>query len=101
LFDGTDPLHASAKVFLVNRLVPHGAEPVIIWPHCRNLFFLDVRGKLALLEWIRRGAMRLRQIEIPNLPAISGILENMRTRRLIWLMSVSSGCQGLSEPTAF
>lgn len=78
LFDGTDPLHESAKGLLANRLHPHGTNLVTVWPTIvETCFFLDARGKPALLEWIRRGAMRLRQIEIPDLSVISDIVENL------------------------
>lgn len=37
-------------------------------------FFLDPRGNRALLQWIERGAMHLRPIEIGDLAAISSVI---------------------------
>jgi len=96
LFDGTDPLHASAKAFLANRLSPHSTDLVTVWPTIvETCFFLNTRGKLALLEWIRRGAMRLRQIETLGLPTISDILEKYADQKIdladaciVWLSGV-------------
>ncbi len=96
LFDGTDPLHESAKALLADRLHPPGADLVTVWPTIvETCFFLDARGKLALLEWIRRGAMRLRQIETPDLPVISGIVEKYADQKIdladaciVWLSGI-------------
>ncbi|MCB2262293.1 MAG: PIN domain-containing protein [Candidatus Thiosymbion ectosymbiont of Robbea hypermnestra] len=96
LFDGTDPLHASAKKLLADKLHPHGANLVTVWPTIvETCFFLDARGKSALLEWVRRGAMRLRHIETPDLPVLSGILEKYADQKIdladacmIWLSGV-------------
>lgn len=96
LFDGSDPLHESAKTLLADTLRPHGAALVTVWPTVvETCFFLDARGKMALLEWIRRGAVRLRQIETLDLPKISKIVEKFADQKIdladaciVWLSGV-------------
>lgn len=76
LFNAKDPLHASAKAVLAESLKPAGIALVSVWPTLvETCLFLDVRGKSALLEWIRRGGLRLRPIENEHLSAIMAVLE--------------------------
>ncbi len=96
LFDGSDPLHESAKVLLANTLRPQGASLVTVWPTVvETCFFLDARGKVALLEWIRRGAVRLRQIETADFGKISAIVEKFADQKIdladaciVWLSGI-------------
>ena len=64
LFDRTDRLHESAKQMLATRVRDRHLALVSVWPTVvETCFFLDPPGKRALLQWIERGAMRLRPIE--------------------------------------
>ena len=63
LFDRTDTLHESAKQVLATLVRDRRLELVSVWPTVvEACCFLDPRGKRALLQWIERGAMRLRPI---------------------------------------
>ena len=96
LFDRTDSLHESAKEVLKSTLRPRGTDLATVWPTIvETCFFLDARGKIALLEWIRRGAIRLRQIETQDLSTISGIVEKYADQKIdladaciIWLSGI-------------
>jgi uncharacterized protein len=96
LFDAKDPLHDSAKAVLAQTLRPKRAVMVSVWPAVvETCFFLDVRGKTAFLEWVRRGALRLRHIESEHLPTIMTILERFAEHQvdladacLVWLAGV-------------
>jgi predicted nucleic acid-binding protein len=64
-----------------------------VWPTIvETCFFLDPRGKLALLQWIERGAMRLRPIENGDVAAISDVIGrfaehniDLADATLVWL----------------
>jgi uncharacterized protein len=93
LFDRTDKLHESAKKMLAALVRDRRAALVSVWPTIvETCFFLDPSGKLALLQWIERGAMRLRPIEIGDLAAISGVIArfaehniDLADATLVWL----------------
>ena len=75
LFDRTDTLHESAKQMLAALVRDRRTTLVSVWPTLvETCLFLDPRGKCALLQWIERGAMRLRPIEIGDLAAVSGVI---------------------------
>ncbi|AUB83272.1 type II toxin-antitoxin system VapC family toxin [Candidatus Thiodictyon syntrophicum] len=96
LFNAKDPLHASAKAVLAQTLRPERVLLVSVWPTVvETCFFLDVRGKTAFLEWIRRGALRLRHIENEHLPTIMAILDRFGEHEidladacLVWLAGI-------------
>jgi predicted nucleic acid-binding protein len=73
LFARNDAHHVSAVEFLANaeRLELHSLWLVV----AEACFFLDTRGKVALLSWLEREAMILREITAAELPAIRGTLE--------------------------
>ena len=76
LFDAGDPLHDSAKELLAEVLRPERSRLITVWPTVvETCFFLNLRGKNAFLEWIRRGALHLRHIETADIPVITGVLE--------------------------
>jgi len=83
LFDVGDAKHESAKQVLADVLSPNLARLVTVWPAVvETCFFLNPRGKIAFLEWIHRGALRLRHIEVSDIPAVSGIIEQFRESRI-------------------
>lgn len=96
LFDAGDPLHEGAKNLLVEVLRPERARLITVWPTIvETCFFLNPRGKTALLEWINRGAVYLRHIETADIPAIIGILDRYAEHSvdvadacLVWLASM-------------
>lgn len=96
LFDRTDTLHESAKQMLAALVRDRRTTLVSVWPTIvETCFFLDPRGKCALLQWIERGAMRLRPIEIGDLAAVSGVIAcfaehniDLADATLAWLAEV-------------
>lgn len=83
LFDAKDEFHDSAKAVLAQTLRPQRAVLVSVWPTVvETCFFLDVRGKTAFLEWIRRGALRLRPIDNEHFPTIIGILDRFSEHQI-------------------
>lgn len=73
LFAGNDAHHQTAKIFIRDN--PH-IEMHSIWPVVvEACFFLDVRGKQALLQWLERGAMTLHEITPQDLPMIRNMLK--------------------------
>lgn len=73
LFAKEDPHHPSANAFLkqLGRIELHSIWPVVV----EACFFLDIRGKLALLQWIERGAMTLHDLSPQDLPLVRNTLE--------------------------
>lgn len=67
LFDRTDTLHESAKQMLAVLVRDPRTALVSVWSTIvKTCFFLDPRGKRALLPWLERVAMRLRPFEISD-----------------------------------
>lgn len=93
LFDRTDTLHESAKQMLAALVRDRRTALVSVWPTIvETCFFLDPRGKRALLQWVERGAMRLRPIEVGDLEAISHVIArfadhniDLADATLVWL----------------
>lgn len=89
-------MHEGAKNLLVEVLRPERARLITVWPTIvETCFFLNPRGKTALLEWINRGAVYLRHIETADIPAIIGILDRYAEHSvdvadacLVWLASM-------------
>ena len=73
LFAKDDKHHASAQTFLngLGKIELHSIWPVVV----EACFFLDIRGKLALLQWIERGAMTLHDLSPQDLPLVRNTLE--------------------------
>lgn len=73
LFAKEDPHHQSANAFLkqLGRIELHSVWPVVV----EACFFLNIQGKLALLQWIERGAMTLHEFSTQDLPMIRNTLE--------------------------
>lgn len=96
LFDRKDHWHDSAKRLLATRLRAERAALLSVWPTVvETCFFLNACGKLALLEWIRRGALRLRPIEPDDIDGIRRIIERYADQQidladatLVWLAEV-------------
>ncbi len=93
LFDRSNDLHASAKEMLARLVRDRRRTLVSVWPTIvETCFFLDPRGKRALLEWIERGALRLRPIEAGDLAAIGDVIMrfaehniDLADATLVWL----------------
>jgi uncharacterized protein len=93
LFDSSDELHDSAKTMLEGLVRDRGMTLVSVWPTIvETCFFLDPRGKRALLQWIERGALRLRPIETSDLAAIGDVIGRFAEHKvdladaaLVWL----------------
>jgi predicted nucleic acid-binding protein len=96
LFDAIDSRHDSAKQVLSDLLRPERVRLVTVWPTIvEACFFLDPRGKNALLEWIRRGALYLRHIEDSDVPLVAAVIERYADHNLdladacmVWLAGV-------------
>ncbi len=73
LFAKNDKHHASAQAFLssLGKIELHSIWPVVV----EACFFLDTNGKLALLQWIERGALTLHDIRTQDLPIVRNTLE--------------------------
>ncbi len=73
LFARNDRYHEAAKRFLADQptLALHSIWPVIV----ETCFFLDNRGKQALLTWIERGAMSIHELTPQHLPGIRRTME--------------------------
>lgn len=73
LFAKEDLHHPSANAFLqqLGRIELHSIWPVVV----EACFFLDIRGKLALLQWIERGAITLHDLSPQDLPMVRNTLE--------------------------
>ena len=73
LFAKDDKHHASAQTFLngLGKIELHSIWPVVV----EACFFLDTNGKLALLQWIERGALTLHDISTQDLPIVRRTLE--------------------------
>lgn len=73
LFAKDDPHHQSAHAFLqqLGRIELHSIWPVVV----EACFFLNVQGKLALLQWIERGSMTLHDLSVQDLPMVRSTLE--------------------------
>jgi predicted nucleic acid-binding protein len=93
LFDSSDDLHDGAKNMLAGLARDRRTTLVSVWPTIvETCFFLDPRGKCALLQWIERGALRLRPIEIGDLAAINEVITrfaehdvDLADATLVWL----------------
>jgi predicted nucleic acid-binding protein len=63
LFARDDSHHVSAKALLKGRLCEAKANLITIWPVITEAgFFLNSAGKIALLEWVNRGALSITSI---------------------------------------
>ncbi|MBJ6611991.1 MAG: PIN domain-containing protein [Candidatus Thiothrix moscowensis] len=73
LFAKDDKHHTSAQAFLssLGKIELHSIWPVVV----EACFFLDTSGKLALLQWIERGALTLHNISTQDLPIVRNTLE--------------------------
>jgi predicted nucleic acid-binding protein len=73
LFAKDDKHHESAQQFLkkLGKIELHSIWPVVV----EACFFLDTKGKSALLSWIERGSMTLHDLDIEHLPNIRINLE--------------------------
>ena len=74
LFARNDAFHPQAKRFLHDNpaLELHSIWPVIV----ESCFFLDNQAQQALLTWIERGAMRMHEVSLNELPPIRQTLQN-------------------------
>ncbi|WP_200236901.1 type II toxin-antitoxin system VapC family toxin [Thiohalocapsa halophila] len=104
LFDQTDTLHDSAKTTLAGLTCGRRTTLVSVWPTVvETCFFLNPRGKRALLQWIERGALRLRQIDRTDLMTIAAVIErfaehdiDLADATLVWLAGVEGTRQVLT-----
>lgn len=95
LFRAADRHHGSAVALLQGPLRQSRTVLVTVLPVLvEACFFLDARGKAALLEWVRRGAVRLHPVTTADLDAIIRIVQRYADRDidftdacLIWLGS--------------
>ncbi len=73
LFAKNDKHHTSAQAFLrsLGQIELHSIWPVVV----EACFFLDTHGKLALIQWIERGALTLHDIRTQDLPIVRNTLE--------------------------
>lgn len=73
MFARSDEHHVSACQFLkqLKQVELHSICPVVV----EACFFLDSKGKLALLQWIERGAMRVHNITPRDFPNVRAVLE--------------------------
>jgi uncharacterized protein len=98
LFRRNDRLRSAARDYL--REHTHAlatVSPVII----ETCFFLDVRGKSDLLEWIIRGAIAVADVPVDAYPEIKASMNKYADRdidftdaALIWFAAVS-GCRSI------
>ncbi len=74
LFTRNDTFHTQATGFLRDNpeLELHSIWPVIV----ESCFFLDNQAQQSLLTWIERGAMRMHEISLIELPLIRQVLQN-------------------------
>lgn len=104
LFDRTDRQHESAKQMLATLVRDRHLALVSVWPTVvETCFFLDPPGKRALLQWIERGALRLRPIEVSDLTAISDVIArfaehniDLADATLVWLAEAEGTRQVLT-----
>lgn len=93
LFARDDSHHVSAKALLKGRLCEARANLITIWPVITEAgFFINPMGKIALLEWVNRGALRITPITYLDAPAIIALVKRYADRNidltdacLIWL----------------
>jgi uncharacterized protein len=93
LFARDDSHHVSAKALLKGRLCEAKANLITIWPVITEAgFFLNPAGKIALLEWVNRGALSITPITYLDAPAIITLVKRYADRNidltdacLIWL----------------
>jgi predicted nucleic acid-binding protein len=93
LFARDDSHHVSAKALLKGRLCEAKANLITIWPVITEAgFFLNSAGKIALLEWVNRGALSITSITYLDAPAIIALVKRYADRNidltdacLIWL----------------
>lgn len=98
LFDAGDPLHTGAKKLLAELLRPQQIRLITVWPTVvETCFFLNVRGRSALLEWIHRGAVQLRHIETLDISDLITVIERYADHQvdladacLVWLAGKES-----------
>jgi predicted nucleic acid-binding protein len=104
LFDSSDDLHNSAKDMLAGLARDRRTTLVSVWPTIvETCFFLDPLGKGALLQWIERGALRLRPIETGDLAAIADVLMrfaehniDLADATLVWLAEAEGALRVLT-----
>jgi len=88
LFNRNDRYHQRSVDFL-----KHSPQLLTSWLVVTEVgFFLDVRGKLAYLEFIRRGGVAVMDIAIADLHGVGAVLKKYQDREvdladasLIWL----------------
>ncbi|MDP2793791.1 MAG: PIN domain-containing protein [Sulfurisoma sp.] len=96
LFRRRDRLRSAARNFLVASKAPLvTAAPVIV----ETCFFLKAEEKQNLLEWVRRGALDVREAPLDAYPRISWLIGKHADRdpdftdmALLWLAQ-ESGCR--------
>lgn len=96
LFRRRDRLRAAARDFLAASREPLvSVAPVIV----ETCFFLDAEEKRSLLEWIKRGALDVREVPVAAYPKISWLIDKYADRdpdftdmALLWLAQ-ASGCR--------
>ncbi|WIM06780.1 MAG: PIN domain-containing protein [Candidatus Nitricoxidivorans perseverans] len=89
LFRRGDRLREAARSFLAGNRAPLLTTSAII---VETAFFLDAGEKLALMEWIRRGALPVREISGETWPLLAWIVSKYADRdpdladaTLVWL----------------
>jgi predicted nucleic acid-binding protein len=96
LFRRRDRLRAAARDFLAASREPLVTVAPVIVEAC---FFLDAEEKQNLLEWVKRGALDVREVPVDAYAKISWLIGKYADRdpdftdmALLWLAQ-SSGCR--------
>ena len=92
LFRRRDKHHARVKTAVANRNARFVSTVPVITEACH---FLNAKGKLALLTWVRRGALTLHPVTSENLADIEVVIKKYADRdidfadaTLIWLANL-------------
>ena len=75
LYRARDSLHVEALTFLERTRVTLVTISAVIVETC---YFLDARGKIALLEWIARGGLSVVDLPSDAYPAAAKLLQKYR-----------------------
>lgn len=100
LFRRRDRLRAAARNFLVTSKAPLVTVAPVIVETC---FFLDAEEKQNLLEWLKRGAVGVREVPVDAYPKISWLIGKYADRdpdftdmALLWLAQTGACRQVLT-----
>lgn len=96
LFRRRDRLRSAARNFLVASKAPLVTVAPVIVETC---FFLDAEEKRNLLEWVKRGALDVRDVPVEGYPKVAWLIGKYADRdpdftdmALLWLAQ-ESGCR--------